>query len=270
VMLEGNKNQVIAWTKRDDGQLHVLDQGTGDGPQVVQKTSYENLNIYVANEVLQYPTAINDTFKADVDLSGFSSLADNTEVPVWDRAHGAYENTSVSDVLYGIRGLTFLVPSNQASAQGISGNTTQVWDVLRNHIINGTTVYSPSFDNVTYISAAGQYLHFRSNSSGRFVTSGDTTAQIIQPDLLVKNGVLHVIDRVLLNSNVNEQVAESAYESATGAARHSSTETGPVGVPTGGSSGGVGSNGAIGKLEGLGTFAVVATCITLGSSLLFA
>lgn len=260
-------------------RLHLLNlvvenRGDGDsdsdGPQVVQKTSYQNLDIYVINEVLQYPGDIDSTFKADGNFSGFASLARDTKVPVWDTGAHANENTSVSKVLDGIRGLTLLVPSNQASAQGISDNTTRLWNILRNHIINGTTVYSPSLANATYISAGGQYLHFRSNSSGKFVTSGDTTAQIIKSDVLVKNGVVHIIDRVLLNAEVNEDVADHAYESATEAAGHSSTETGPVGVPTGGSSGGIGGNGAVGKLEGVGTFGIVALCAILGSSFLFA
>jgi len=244
-----------------------MENRDGDGPQVVQKTSYENLDIYVVDEVFEYPGDINSTLKADGDLSGFASLARDTKVPVWDTGDQANEDATVSQVLNGIRGLTLLVPSNQASAQGISGNNTRLWNILRNHIINGTTVYSPSLANATYISAAGQYLHFRSNSSGKFVTSGDTTAQIIQSDILVKNGVFHIIDRVLLNPEVNEEVADNAYESATELAGHSSTETGPVGVPTGGSSGGIGGNGAVGKLEGVGTFGIVALCAILGSSL---
>ena len=234
----------------------------------MQRTSYENLNIYVVDTVLDYPGDINSTFKSNDQLSGFANLARDTDVPIWDTGNKSNENASVSEVLYGIRGLTLLVPSNQASSQfsQFSGNTTQLWDVLRNHIINGTTVYSPSFVNSTYVSAAGQYLHFNSNSSGKFVTSGSTTAQIIQPDVLIKNGVFHIIDRVLPNPEVNEDAAGDAYESATELAGHSSTETGPVGVPTGGSGGGI---GAAGRLQGVGTFGIVALCIVFGSSILF-
>jgi len=249
-----------------------LESGANDdpGPQVLQQSSYENLNIYVVDDVLNYPDDINSTFKENDNLSGFARFAENTEVPIWDNGDHVNENATVSEVLSGIRGLTLFVPRNQASAHGfpqVSTNTTRLRNILRNHIINGTTVYSPSLINATYTSAAGKPLHFSSNSSGKFITTGSTTAQILQPDVLVKNGVLHIIDQVLSNSEVDEDVAHRAYESATERAGHSSTETGPVGVPTGGSSGGTG--GAVGKSAGVGTFGMVALCVILGSSFLF-
>ena len=248
-----------------------MDRRTND-PQVVQLTSYQNLDIYIIDGILDYPGDLNSTFESNNNLTGFASLAHDTKVPIWDNGNHTVENTTLADVLYGVRGLTFFVPSNQASTEDIpqiSSNKTRLWEVLRNHIINGTTVYSPSFDNTTYISAAGQNLHFTSNSTGQFVTSGNTTARITQPDVLTKNGVFHIIDRVLLNADVNENAASSAFSSATEAAGHSSTETGPVGVPTSGSNNG-GSNGAVGNLKGVSAFGVAALSIILGSSFLFA
>jgi uncharacterized surface protein with fasciclin (FAS1) repeats len=271
VMLEGNKNQVVAWARRGDDQVHVLNQQRTNDPRVVQTTSYQNLDIYVINGVLDYPGDINSTFESNNNLTGFADLARDTEVPIWDNGNHTMENVTLDEVLDGVRGLTLFVPSNQASAQEIpqiSSNRTRLWDILKNHIINGTTVYTPSFDNTTYVSAAGQNLHFTSNSSGKFVTSGNTTARITQPDVLVKNGVFHIIDRVLLNGDVNEDAADNAFESATDAAGHSSTETGPVGVPTSGSNNG-GANGAVGNLKGVSAFGVAALSIILGSSFLF-
>ena len=249
-----------------------MNSRTGD-PQVLELTSYENLKIYVVDGVLDYPGDVNSVFEANNGLAGFANLARNTNVPIWDTGDGRIENAALAEVLSGIRGLTLLVPSNQASAQEIpqiSNNNAQLWAILRNHIINATTVYSPSFVNVTYVSAAGQYLHFKTNSSGKFVTSGDTTARITQPDVFTKNGVFHIIDRVLLNSQVNEDAADDAFESATELAGHSSTETGPVGVPTGGSNDGMGVNGAVGNLQDVSVFGVFALNVVLGSSFLFA
>lgn len=238
----------------------------------MQLTGYQNLHIYVIDGILDYPGDINSTFEANSNLTGFADLAHDTEVPIWDTGNQTIENATLAEVLYGIRGLTLLVPSNQASAQEIpqiSSNRTRFWNILKNHIINATTVYSPSFDNSTYVSAAGQNLHFTSNSTGKFVTSGNTTARITQPDVLTKNGVFHIIDRVLLNADVNEDAADNAFESATEAAGHSSTETGPVGLPTSESNNG-GANGAVGNLEDVSAFGVAALSIVLGSSFLFA
>ena len=254
--------------------LIVVVNSQTDDPHVSQITSYQNLEIYVINGILDYPRDINTTFESNDNLTGFADLAQSTRVPIWDNGDHTLENATVTEVLYGVRGLTLFVPSNDASTRDIpqiSSNKTQLWEVLRNHMINGTTVYSPSLVDTTYVSAAGQYLHFSTNSSGQFVTSGNTTARIIQPDVLTKNGVFHIIDRVLLNEDVNESAASSAYNSATSLAGHSSTETGPVGVPTGGSNNGVGgTNGAVGNLKGTNAFGVVALSIILGSSFLFA
>lgn len=270
VMLEGNKDQVVAWAKREDGQVHVLNQNQSD-PRVVQLTSYQNLDIYVIDGILFYPGDLQTTFDANSQLGGFASFASSTEVTIWDTGSNSTQQASVDQVLSGVRGLTLFAPDNQASGQlsQFSGNSTQLWDVLRNQIINGTTVYSPSFSGSTYISAAGENLQLSSNSSGKFVTSGNSTARIVQPDVLTKNGVIHIIDQVLVNTNVNQNAANSAYSSATSAAGHSSTETGPVGVPTGSTSN-KNSNGAVGGLKSISGFGVVVLSTVLGSSLLFA
>ena len=77
-------------------------------------------------------------------------------------------------------------------------------------IINGSTVYSPLLSSQNYTSAAGEPLSFVFNATGHFVTSGNATAQIIQPDVLLPNGVIHVIDRVLVNTDSNPAAASSA------------------------------------------------------------
>lgn len=202
-------------------------------------------------------------------MSAFSTFAQNTQVPFWNTGNNSTENGSVTQILTGVRGLTLFAPDNQATSQQISqlsGNSTQLWDVLRNHIINGTTVYSPSFADSTYVSAGGENFHFTTNSTGQFVTSGNITARVVQPDVLTENGVIHIIDQVLLNSDVDQNAADNAYSSASSLAQHSSTETGPVGVPTGGSSNN-NVNGAIGILKAVSSFGVVALSAITGSFL---
>lgn len=53
---------------------------------------------------------------------------------------------------------------------------------------------------------------------------------IIQPNILTSNGVVHLIDTVLLNTASNPGAASSAYASATSvAAAQTGQQTGPVG-----------------------------------------
>ena len=78
-------------------------------------------------------------------------------------------------------------------------------------LINGSTVYSPSLvpgSNLT--SAAGEPLSFVLNATGQYVTSGKASARITQPDVLLPNGVVHVVDAVLVNTATDAAAASSA------------------------------------------------------------
>jgi hypothetical protein len=77
-------------------------------------------------------------------------------------------------------------------------------------------------------SASGQYITSAGNAT---IVSGGQDVHIVTPDVLLSNGVLHVIDSVILNANQNSAVASSAYESATSAAGSApkTTETAPIG-----------------------------------------
>jgi hypothetical protein len=67
-------------------------------------------------------------------------------------------------------------------------------------------------------------------STGVFVTSGSSSAKIVQSNVLTSNGVVHLIDAVLLNTASNPAAASSAYHSATSvAAAQTGQQTGPVG-----------------------------------------
>lgn len=91
------------------------------------------------------------------------------------------------------RGAAFTAALAQLGTQ--AQNTTLVSAVLANHIINGTSLYSPAIalHPSNFLSAGGQPFSFMTNSSGTYVTSGPATARIIRSDVTVTNGVIHVI-----------------------------------------------------------------------------
>lgn len=89
-----------------------------------------------------------------------------------------------------------------AAISGAAANLTSelITVVLANHIIEGSTIYSPLIkDGGAFKSSLGQALTFTVNSTGKFVTSGASTAKIVSTDYLSTGGVMHVIDSVLLN-----------------------------------------------------------------------
>lgn len=79
-------------------------------------------------------------------------------------------------------------------------------------MINGTSVYSPLLaGSQKYTTSAGETMSFSINATGQYVTLGNVTALIVQPDVLLPNGVVHIIDRVLVDTDSNPSAASSAY-----------------------------------------------------------
>lgn len=61
------------------------------------------------------------------------------------------------------------------------------------------------------MSAAGEPLHFITNATGIFVAGANNSiAQIIRPDVLIDNGVAHIINQVLFASESDPSQAASA------------------------------------------------------------
>lgn len=228
VRLEGNESQVLAWSKGSNG-IFVLNNGTT--VSVVNKTSYQNLQVLVIDSVLQIPQNLSDTISnSTYDLTTLAGGLSSITIPTPN-------SPTLLNVLNNASGITLFAPNNSALATAscigsLLPNSTALIALFGNHVINGTTVYSPAFTNGNnYTSASGEPFAFKTNSSGVYVSSGGSNwAHIMRSDVLTSNGVVHVIDSVLLDKKVNVSAANSAYQSATSVAASMSIETGPVGV----------------------------------------
>ncbi|KAI0917720.1 hypothetical protein AcV7_007057 [Taiwanofungus camphoratus] len=235
VQLEGNKSQVLAWAVRSDGKTHILNQANES--VVTNMISYGNLTINVISNVLSYPQSFVNTVPTDnSSLTALQSTLNGVNVPYYNASTSQTSDTSILTIINSsLHGFTLFAPNSSAlesmmdSLQSLESNTTLLQIILNNHLINGTSVYSSELVGQNYTSAAGENLAFSINATGQYITSGNTTAHIIQPDVLLSNGVVHVIDRVLLNTNSDASAASSAVASATSAAAHSTTETQPIG-----------------------------------------
>lgn len=214
VHLEGGRSQVIAFNI-DGGATRVLNQNTQ--VTITDTASYQNLLIQIVDAVVDVPGTITAAF-ATWQLSALSS---------------ALTSLNFTTPLEAARGITVFAPNDAAiqSAQSTLStlNTTTLASVLANHVINGTTVYSPLLTQGTYTSAAGAGFTFASNGSGIFVTSGNATARVVQSDIILENGVMHIIDTVLYNNHSDPGAASSAYNAYTSTAGQGAQQTGGVG-----------------------------------------
>ena len=108
---------------------------------------------------------------------------------------GALKSVNLVNTLDSARDLTIFAPNNAAfqkigSALG-SLTTDQVSQILGYHVVNGTVAYSSTLKNQTIKSSTGQDLKITIENGNVFVNS----AKVVNPDILVANGVVHVIDK---------------------------------------------------------------------------
>lgn len=109
---------------------------------------------------------------------------------------GALQADNLTESVDTAPGVTVFAPSNAAfeaigSALG-NFTTDQLTSILGYHVINGTVAYSTDLmNNTQYTAASGQNLTVRIENGSVFVDS----AKVVTPNVLVANGVVHVIDK---------------------------------------------------------------------------
>jgi len=130
--------------------------------------------------------------------------------------------------------LTVFVPNNaafQAIGSALPNMTTQqLTNILEYHVVNGTVGYSSDLTNgMTLTAMNGGQLKITINNGTVFVNS----AEVVMADVLVANGVVHVIDNVLNPMNATATPMPSATMGAPAFTGASSAASVPFtsGVP---------------------------------------
>ena len=126
-----------------------------------------------------------------------------------------YQNQSLAQFITQARDVTLFVPNNIAFEK-VGSTVTSIDEQSLSSLINyhiivgqGGPFYTSSFSNGTiFTSLQGQNITVRQASNSNFVNS----ARVLQTDLLIANGVMHVIDNVL-NPNGTGAVPDPAVGS---------------------------------------------------------
>lgn len=127
----------------------------------------------------------------------------NTAVQInLQSAVGALQITNLSRPIDTMSELTVFLPDNKAF-QAIGGflatsTVEQITNILEYHVVNGSVLYSTGLRNGSTLTAMnGIGLDIRIENNETFVNS----AKVLTPNVLVANGVIHVIDNVLNPGN---------------------------------------------------------------------
>jgi uncharacterized surface protein with fasciclin (FAS1) repeats len=107
---------------------------------------------------------------------------------------GALTQANLVNTVDALRDVTIFAPSNAAfSSIGsavVNLTSAELAGILTYHVVNGTVGYSPGLTNTTLTTVNGGTVRITVQNGTVYVNS----ARVVTPDVLVANGVVHVID----------------------------------------------------------------------------
>lgn len=169
---------VQADAQASNGVVHVIDR-------VLIPPVFGNLISTVQGIPTLFPTVSFTLFQAALTRAGSASaLGGTTPLTVFAPTDAAFVAAGFKDV---------------AAINAASPSTLAT--ILSYHIVTGRT-YTPLITNNSNLTTLlGSTVTFGSGSTGLTVTgkgNGGTASNIIFPDITATNGVIHIVDRVLL------------------------------------------------------------------------
>ncbi|KAI0378493.1 FAS1 domain-containing protein [Hypomontagnella monticulosa] len=178
---------------------------------VTSNVNFTGGTIHIINSLLMIPENITET------LSNANLTA----------AEGAINTANLTDSVIDTSDLTIFAPNNDAfnAIGSITSNLTsdQLTSIIGYHVVNGSVMYSSDLENTTLTTISGQNITITVLNGTVYVDS----AKVTVPDILLENGVVHVIDQVM-NPNNTSAAPDTTASSATPAFSGASSGTGGV------------------------------------------
>lgn len=169
--------------------------------------------IHIINRVLTIPKNLTDT-----------AIAANLSAVV-----GAFTKADLGKDVVEEKNITVFAPNNAAFADigSVVGNLSSddLESILKYHVVNGTVGYSSTLKNGTLRTSEGEDIKIAIHDGDVFVNE----AKVVIPDVLIANGVLHVVDGVLNPENPSATANPTAKTQAPAFSGASSASD--VGVP---------------------------------------
>ncbi|KAI1454187.1 FAS1 domain-containing protein [Annulohypoxylon moriforme] len=179
---------------------------------ITPNVNFTGGTIHIIDGLLSIPQNVSDT------LSNANLTA----------AEGAIQTANLTDTIIDTHNVTIFAPNNDAFAAigSIIGNLSSddLTSIVGYHVINGSVNYSTNLKNSTANAVNGKKLTITVDNGTVYVNS----AKVTVPDILIANGVVHVIDGVL-NPNNTSATPDATATSTTAA--FSGASSGTDGVP---------------------------------------
>ena len=166
-----------------------------------QDIEFDNGIIHIIDKLLLIPLSISATLIA----GNFTALA------------GAATSANLVEPLESLSDVTIFCPNNDAFQKlaGTGANITdeQLAEILQYHVVQGAVGYSTTLSNDLKLpTLAGEELTITIDEEGGVFVNN---ARVINSDILIANGVLHVIDTVLNPAEADAEPSTGEEPSAT-------------------------------------------------------
>ncbi|KAI4862821.1 FAS1 domain-containing protein [Hypoxylon rubiginosum] len=179
---------------------------------VTPNVNFTGGTIHIINSLLVIPQNVSETL-SNANLSA---------------AEGAINTANLTDSIGNTHDITIFAPNNDAfnAIGSLVSNLTsdQLTSILGYHVINGSVNYSTQLENSTLTTVNGDDITITVVNGTVYVNS----AKVTVPDILLENGVVHVIDQVL-NPDNTSAAPDTTATTATPAFTDASTGT--AGIP---------------------------------------
>ncbi|KAI0100438.1 FAS1 domain-containing protein [Hypoxylon sp. NC0597] len=179
---------------------------------ITPNVNFTGGTIHIIDRLLYIPQNVSDT------LSNANLTA----------AVGAINTVDLTDSVVNTHDVTIFAPDNDAfnAIGSIIGNLSSddLTNIVGYHVVNGSVNYSTQLENTTLTTVNGQNITITVENGTVYANS----AKVTVPDILLANGVVHVIDQVL---NPNDTSATPNPTATTTTPAFTSASSGTAGIP---------------------------------------